>query len=136
MTRLERFVLWLEPLRIFKHAREARVVERAAEREHTLELIEAVLARAEQREAHTAGALAELGRGIQAQGMALSKWFDMFQHQPVDESLTTSTVTPADEHDDWQRKEIERLERAGFPVRGTPQEQLAFLQSMDDLPFS
>ncbi len=130
MSLLARLALLFEPFRFFKHAREARAAEAAAMREHTIELLDAVMSRVEKREEHSSRALEALGAAMSEQARATAKWFDMFQQQSTDAHLDTSTVRPENEAYAAEQRDIERFKQMGFPIDGSLEDQLAFIDDV------
>ena len=123
---------FIELFRFLRRRRERLAAEKAAEREHTLELVDRVLKSAEvQAELFAKTQIAQAEANTR-QAEALGKWFEMFKVNNEAAQQTTSSVRPEDEHDEWQQREIKRLVEAGYPVEGSPEEQLAYLISMGE----
>lgn len=121
---------FFQALRVFKNARERRLQERQADREQLVELIETLFDRLERLEEHRTQAAVAAASAQTAQADALRTWFDMFKHDSTDSS-PLPTVRSVDEFDAERSRERERLLELGYPLDGTPEEQMAFLQSID-----
>lgn len=101
-------------------------MERAREREHQLEMMEAVFTRIESSNATTMAALTEMAKGTQEQAKGFTQWLEMFRGSM--EAPTSSTVRDSDE---WL-EEQQRLKAQGFPVDLPVEFQLAsILHSME-----
>lgn len=95
-------------------------------RAHTLELVDTVLARVEAAEKLRSAAQIESAKALQAQSDALRTWLEMFKVDSQDRSPGV-TVRPSDEADAEEERYKQKLRELGYPVDGTPHEQMAFL---------
>lgn len=93
--------------------REAALAQ-AAQHEHTLEMVEAIMGRMEAIYKANAEASKEQARAFTKNAEALQTWFEMFRDAQGPGSV--SVVRPEDEAEAEDAREMERLRAAGYPV--------------------
>jgi hypothetical protein len=101
---------------------------RAAEHEALQDMLEAVLSRVQQSNAGQTEALIEVAKGTQEVGKAISTWMDLFKNNQGDGF--SHTVRPAQEVEEHEARERERLKKLGYPVDEPPDAQMAFLDNI------
>lgn len=105
-----------------------KLAEKRESHDQMMELLNSVLARAAEQGKQQTDAIVALANSSQAQSAALAKWFDLFQANMGEGA--THTVRPEDESDAADQRELDKLEAKGYPVRGTVDEQMAWLHGL------
>jgi len=133
---IDGLAILFEPLRFIKHAQERRYLAERELREHTLELLDTMMQRSSEQQAHSAAVAMETAKSATALANALHTWFDMFKDNSAQEHLKSETVRSADEWSEEQQRTKRKLIEAGYPIDGSREDQLAYLLTMgDELPF-
>lgn len=101
---------------------------RAAEHEALQDMLEAVLSRVQSTTQGQTEALIEVAKGTQEVGKAISTWMDLFKNSQGDGF--SHTVRPAQEVEEHEQREMERLKKLGYPVDAPPDAQLSFVENM------
>ena len=123
-----------EVFRFIKRSRERKALEKQAERDHMVDLMDTMLARVERIVEHQATSSQAQAAATAKLAEPLAEWLQLLKQSNDNTAhLTTATVRSSDEVTIEEERERQRLIAKGFPLDKTDAEKLQWLIDNEEL---